>query len=672
MSHPAVSTEGSGPNLIVAILSLAISVAAADSWVALSLHPGDRVPFAEVSRSAAAVFAVVFAGYFVLCAAAAAFARIAGLKSRPLAEAAVLWTGLMFLFLLPFDGIQLGAYRQGSLPAFSALLLALVVSSLLALRTYRGVFRTRPLYAVLPILLFVAAVAYWTAHDGPGTMWFTALTLFAGLVLLFAARLGSRPARLTGVLVLLGLTILGAPAVSQWMGEPVKAAAQAAPVSTHHAMGKVVLITIDSLRRDSLGCYGSGRNDTPRIDGFAKEGLRFTRAYSAAPWTLPSLASMMTGLAPFSHGVVTMGNALPEQSLTFAERMSKAGYLTGGIGYNAHLTESKGMNQGFASYDFYPKTVPPELRSVGTRILKRAGLEHRPRRGASTHDLTEFSTAWTLGHRDNDFFLWVHYFDPHSPYAPPAEYAPHDKLVDRFGSAFNDKGLARDGTFGRTADERGWVRELYDAEVRYADHEVGRLLDALKAEGLYDDSLIVVTIDHGEEFWDHGGFEHGHTLYNELLAAPLIVKMPRAAGGGTCDTPVSLGGLMPTVLDLCGVPYDAAALNYRSFAPLLRGGDPSFDPGPLPSSGVHRYDDLESVVWGDYKYIKSVLSDQEQLFNLVDDPKERHSLVTLDPAHLEEGRKLLAQCHGRTATLPSVPAALPEDLHKELETLGYL
>jgi arylsulfatase A-like enzyme len=330
------------------------------------------------------------------------------------------------------------------------------------------------------------------------------------------------------------------------------------------------------------------------------------------------------------------------------------------------------MQQGFTHYDFFPKSVPPAFRSVGTRLLGRVVATPKPRRGASTSQLTDLATDWVRQHRNTDFFLWLHYYDPHSPYAPPIDYLPKNELVDRFGRSFENKGLARDGTFGRTGDERAWVRALYDAEVRYTDHETGRFLDALKGEGLYDDSLIVVTIDHGEEFWDHGGFEHGHSLYDELIAAPLIVKMPKATDGGTCDVPVSLGGLMPTTLELCGVAYDADALSYRSFAPALRGEGAGFDAGPLPSSGVHRYDDLESTVWGDYKYVRSTIDGREQLFNLREDPMERHSLDLVEPRRVEEGRHYLDGFRKSATALPSAPAELPEDLQEELKTLGYL
>ncbi|MDX9972392.1 MAG: sulfatase-like hydrolase/transferase, partial [FCB group bacterium] len=327
------SSRGFASSLAAVILSLAVSAATADAWISLAAHTQGRVSFGEVSRSAAAVFVAALIGCVLLCAVAALAARALGLKARPLAEAAVLWAALMFLFLLPFDGVQLGLYREGNLSAFVALGLALVVSTLVAVRAYPGTIRMRFLYAALPVLLLVGAVWYWMTHHRPVDPrhgWLAAgaaVGVAAGL--LYAARFGTSSARMTCVLGAIGMGILFAPVSGTWGGEPVRAALTA-PSTVDHKVSRVILITIDSLRRDALGCYGSGRNDTPRIDEFAGEGLRFTRAYSAAPWTLPSVASMMTGLAPFHHGVVTMANRLPEESVTFAERMLEGGYKTGG------------------------------------------------------------------------------------------------------------------------------------------------------------------------------------------------------------------------------------------------------------------------------------------------------------------------------------------------------
>ena len=169
--------------------------------------------------------------------------------------------------------------------------------------------------------------------------------------------------------------------------------------------------------------------------------------------------------------------------------------------------------------------------------------------------------------KDAPSFLWLHYLDPHLPYAPPAEFVPPGM---EGAPVFANETAVREGKAGVDPDEREWIRALYDAEVRYVDSQIGVLVQALNDMDLYEESLIILMSDHGEEFWDHGGFEHGHTMYRELLSVPLMVKLPHSTTVGTVETLVATEGLTPTILELCDIDYDPGSMTSPSLGALLK------------------------------------------------------------------------------------------------------
>ena len=322
-----------------------------------------------------------------------------------------------------------------------------------------------------------------------------------------------------------------------------------------------MLITIDTLRRDSLSCYGKRPSShTPNIDRLAEDGLVIKKAISSSSWTVPSLTSIMTGLPVEVHGVDHADSRVPEVLKTLAEYMLEAGYFTGAIGSQLLMSPRYNLLQGFQHYNTFPKTRPMMLGSKVLRKLRAvipldplpSSLRYRLSRAlsgrATTSDLTHLAVQWLEANQNRDFFFWLHYFDPHQPYAPPASFVPEGVPPLRIGNRFHPQVATQDGTFDPLVEEKEWIRKLYDAEVRYVDHNVGQVLDALKEKRLYDKSLIIITSDHGEEFWEHDGIGHGHTLYNELLWVPLIIKVPDSIGRlGEINTTVSTLSILPTV-----------------------------------------------------------------------------------------------------------------------------
>lgn len=676
-------------HLFALALSLSVSLGAIDTLLGLAPKPAlfASLPNMLLPGAVTTVFAfVLFWAFWLLVGYPST--RLFGLSPVPLAGSMALFLGTLFVLGWVSDSIQFEAYLRRPLDSFIQLALVAAVSAGMAQQFYALARRaSKPehvraggmLLSAGPVALWAAVAWAWVLLYGFESLRASFLFLATAALCLMVAlalvnlRAWSSSRRNALVLACLAAVIVLAPGLI--LLEPAPRPVGAASPEVRHRVAPIVLITVDALRKDALSCYDPAGPSTPHIDALARQSLQFQRAYSPASWTLPAMASIMSGLTPDRHGAVTQASRLPEDVTTLAERLQSAGYRTCGIGYNTFLTPGTRMDQGFAEFDFFPKEWITDPRTFGGQVLRWAVLDRLYPRRASSTDLTDKACAWLDAQRGKDFFLWVHYFDPHMPYAPPPADAAGSELIDRFGAVFDDKDGARIGHFGTRQDQREWVRALYDAEVRYVDREVGRLLDKLRGLGLYDDSLIILTTDHGEEFWDHGNFEHGHTLYDELINVPLVIKRPGAAEGAAIDVPLSTGSLAATVLDLAGVPYDSEEFSYGSVARLLDAPGEAVQAGPLVSSTLMRYDSLEALVHEDYKYIRSRLTGREQLFDLRNDPGEERDLAPEQPARTEMLRGLMdAYREALPEGRPAAPAE--EDLshatHEELESLGYI
>ncbi|MBN2309396.1 MAG: sulfatase-like hydrolase/transferase, partial [Candidatus Hydrogenedentes bacterium] len=439
------------------------------------------------------------------------------------------------------------------------------------------------------------------------------------------------------------------------------------------------LITVDALRRDCVALY-SGKSGSPASFGpLARDGVRFTGAYSPSPWTYPSMTSMLTGLTPAVAGTVSSDVSLPEAVDTLAERLSKAGIVCGAFVNNPFLATAFGLGQGFGTYDHFPKPPCADARIFGGAVARRTILRDVAPQGDAAM-LTDRALRWIAAHRGVSFFLWIHYFDPHTPYCPPPESLEPSPLVERWGPCFTNKIDVLHNRWGTQPDEQAWIRLLYEAEVRYADAQVCRLLKGLQEMGLYDDALIIGTTDHGEELWDHGGFEHGHTLYNELIRLPLIVKRenePRP--GAVIEQAVLTAGATPTILDHFSVSHDPGALSVPGWSALLAGAPDDSATQRLPSGYPHSGPECAAVIAGDWKYIAFPGTGEELLFALEADPYERISLTDERPEVLGEMRRALADLQaGEAAMRQSLGFVRPEEadippaVREELEALGYL
>src|SRR6266403_274997 len=276
----------------------------------------------------------------------------------------------------------------------------------------------------------------------------------------------------------------------------------------------VCLITIDTLRADHVHCYGYHRVQTPSLDQLAKQGVRFTQAFTPSPITNSSHASILTGLLPSAHGVSDFGVPLAASHLTLAETLKKRGYRTAAV-IGAVILDSEalapGLDRGFEFYDNFPEQS--ETKSRWGRVERR-GME-----------VVQHAETWLNAHPAGPHFVWVHLYDPHDPYEPPPPYS----------EIYKDR--------------------LYDGEIAYADSALGHFLAYLKKQGWYESSLIVVVGDHGEGLGEHHEDTHGIFLYDSTTHVPLLVKLPeQREAGRTVEAQVRTTDIMPSILELLGVP----------------------------------------------------------------------------------------------------------------------
>lgn len=456
-----------------------------------------------------------------------------------------------------------------------------------------------------------------------------------------------------------------------------QAMASKANVRTTQPVKRVILIVSDTLRSDALSCYGGQRIETPHIDQFTADGIFFEKAFAPAPWTTPSVASMITGLSPLVHMTTDYKSVLPDALRTLAEYMRDAGYLTQAIGSNPMLAR-RNFWQGFMGYNFFPKRE--DLSPCG-RVLSWL-FPRRFAGTASTSELTRLAIDWLDTNADNDFFLWLYYFDPHAPYEPPAEYLPDKEPAPGMGESFGTVGAhapVRSGSLKLTGEQREWARTLYDSEVRYVDDNVGLVLDHLKKLNIYDDSLIILTSDHGEEFWEHDSYEHGHTLYNELLSVPLIIKLPAPLLKTTVAQPVSAESVMPTVLQLCGIEYKQDCLSRGSLVPFWSVRSEVNEADPILCTGLLYYEEKEAVIFDGLKYIHSLVTGREEFYDLTDDSGERFNIAHLSAAKLDKASEILTKHYKATGRLKELhslekpqEAELDADTRRQLKSLGYV
>jgi arylsulfatase A-like enzyme len=424
----------------------------------------------------------------------------------------------------------------------------------------------------------------------------------------------------------------------------------------------LVLVTVDTLRADHTTPYGYGRDTTPVLARLAREGVTVELAYAPMATTGPSHAALLTSRYPVSLGYLRNGQRLDEGHVTLAERLHGAGYRTSAAVSSFVLDKRLGFAQGFGTYDCrFDRSRATATMEQWEGLTVPAGFDRR------ADETTDVALAW-LARRGTDrpFFLWVHYFDPHHPYSPPAPY---------------DRRFAQPGTPGLP----GTVA-LYDGEIAFTDHQLGRLLDAIDAAGLAPRTLVVVTADHGEGLMQHGHMGHGLHLYEEAVRVPLVFRWPGSLpAGARVSGPVEHVDLVPTVLDLLGVPHGAEGIEGRTLAAALRGetGTAGRDPRRAVFLERRLYDtervgdfhvkgEKFAVRAGPWKYIEAPEEQTRELYDLASDPGETRDLFAGRVAVADGLARGLAGWRGRFDRRVRARDDSSTEMKEALRALGYV
>jgi len=438
----------------------------------------------------------------------------------------------------------------------------------------------------------------------------------------------------------------------------------------------VIFIVVDALRADHVGAYGHSRPTTPFLDRFAEQSVLFERAYSATSWTLPSLASYMSSVYPSVHGLRKRPdqedhNRLPEEFVTLAESLSEHGLHTASITAQPWLSDQTGLTQGF-----------DHVSTVGNATHVD-----------EAHQVTRALTAWLRENHEQPFFLYAHYMGPHSPYEAPPRYKgrftaelERTATVDRFEQLYEEQNQllayreivthARDE--GLTAADIEYLSAQYDEKLAYADSQLGVLFDEVRQLGLLDDTLIVITADHGEAFFEHGTIFHGQHVHEELVRVPLIVRLPgaRMADRRVVSVAETID-IYPTIHDVLELSVPEG-IQGQSLVPLMHGEEGD---GVAFSEGFgYRIATRDWSSLYDYSMTPERTDTivPRAMYHLATDPLER---VELDPVggpaqsrHVRLANQVWQEINDVAEYWQAQPAAaeIDPETAARLRSLGYL
>jgi arylsulfatase A-like enzyme len=427
----------------------------------------------------------------------------------------------------------------------------------------------------------------------------------------------------------------------------------------------LILISVDTLRPDHLGCYGNPRATSPAIDALAARGARFLDVTAAAPWTLPSHATLLTGLYPSHHGVKSHETRLPEATVTLAEEFRAAGFQTYAVVNSHNLGAPQfALAQGFQAWKYVTETFEDREKRLRTGNLGPVVLDE---------------ARALLAERDpaQPFFLFLHFYDAHTDWTPKSEHRaafvePYDGKLS--GDTQQLQGVRNRG---EQLSERDltFLRQLYDAEIRTLDDLLRDFFAELEAAGVLGETLVALTSDHGEEFQEHGSVLHGRTQYQELLAIPWILAGPGVPSGLVLETPVHGVDIAPTLRALLGLEA-RAAMDGLDVSALFRGE--SLEARLLFAEadqnnrrpGEQEVDRLHMVRRGTAKLIEDRHDGGLELYDLAQDPRETRDLAAERPEDVRALRAELERFRGGARKGQTIAAPTAEE-QERLDAMGY-
>ncbi len=433
----------------------------------------------------------------------------------------------------------------------------------------------------------------------------------------------------------------------------------------------LVLISIDTLRPDHLGCYGYERPTSPTIDRLAAEGVRFANAFSSTTWTLPAHLALLTGLPDLVHGTISESKKLDDNRMTLAEILRRNGYQTWGIFTAPFLLPRWGFDQGF---DVYHDATLFDRNLDGPEMLRAS------ERGRTTPGALDKVEGLLSGDHKSPFFLFLHLFDVHPDFDPPP---PYDRMFDPdYDGLLNGLDIMNNPAVREDMDQRDLdhLIALYDGEIRFVDEMgVKRILSLLEKKNLLSRTIVVITSDHGEEFFEHGVFGHRQNLYDTTLRIPLILWCPGLVPSGlVIEEQVRIIDIMPTVLDLLGMEPSPEALG-KSLTPLFLPHGHRSDPRPVfcevQTSEIY----LEGLRDEEGKFVRDYKNDKRFYFDLGEDPEELNPLTEPEKDEFKQAVERFISLRWELVSyrdsLPwsaSDAPRLDPELRERLRSLGYI
>lgn len=458
----------------------------------------------------------------------------------------------------------------------------------------------------------------------------------------------------------------------------------------------ILLLTIDTLRRDRLGCYGHVGQLTPNIDRLAREGLRFQTAITAGSWTQGAFPAIVTATHAATHGGCL--GRLSSERPSPVEALARHGYNTAAFSTNPHLSRDTGYDRGFQHFvDLVPQGTDPLLRRIkGGQILLRKPITHRLARALGRRlpldsnlrwppaavytpadRLTAAAMQWLHAGRRRPFFLWLHYMDVHWPYHLEHELSEPQELAlawQDLGIMHRKSSFKRDGAISSAQQQR--FARLYEQALQFLDCQIGRLMDHLQIQQQLQNTIVVLLSDHGEEFFEHGRWGHWESnLYDEIINVPFIMRLPSGPSGVVIEPQVSLLDLMPTLLDLAGCPAPDGVAG-QSLVPLWT-DEGQYEPVAAVSE-MHRppwhrmavRTATHKLIWDNKN------PDRPELYDLQSDPGETRNIAPDHPVIVKQLQTHVdAHLQRVQATAPSMPTPaldLDEATTRRLRALGYV
>lgn len=430
-----------------------------------------------------------------------------------------------------------------------------------------------------------------------------------------------------------------------------------------------ILILVDTLRADHIGAYGSTTTKTPAMDRLAKDGVIFENAFAQSSWTRPSVATVLTSLYPSSHRVMYKTDLLPTGVTTIAELLEEAGYRTTGHVTNINVAPSFHFEQGFQEYSYLAPKFFFGATDSGSKLAFYSGMRLLRERFLSREKWVEHyyqdaqtvngaALPWLDRNGREPFFAFIHYMDPHDPY---------------FEIPYNGVAVARVDTPNPDPSQRDRLMELYSSNIEYFDGFLRNLIEALEAAGNYENTMIVLVADHGEEFYEHGGWWHGTTLYEEEVRVPILVKLPKNAKAGTRVREwAQLLDVAPTIAAALGVQPVETWQGRDLFS-----GAPA--PAALFAEEDHEGNILHSIRSDRWKMIVANEGNPRglapvELYDMVADPRETENVAGRHPEVVKklEGDLEALKIHAAAGAVEGASGAIDEASQERLRALGYL